>query len=163
MEVLAAKPAGNEQLANFYVERFLPMYARLTMHGWRKDLLKIRTPIRIHLCQGSTNRGARAKLRTRPRRLRSASRKPAPPAASLVSTSRTLFCLPQFFSSPARRENSSSDVSVPSHLASPPRFSSLLSFARPCFLYEIRHSLLRALAQMSSFFLGSPLPGAGTC
>src|SRR5437867_13324350 len=59
MEVLAAKPAGNEQLANFYVERFLPMYARLTMHGWRKDLLKIQMPIRIHLCQGSTNRGAR--------------------------------------------------------------------------------------------------------
>src|SRR5437762_1520149 len=43
------------------------MCARLTMHGWRKDLLKIRTPIRIHLCQGSTNRGARAKLRTRPK------------------------------------------------------------------------------------------------
>ena len=69
LEVLAAKQAGNEQLANFYVERFLPMYARLTMHGWRKDLLKIQMPIRIHLCQGSTNRGARAKLRTRPRRL----------------------------------------------------------------------------------------------
>src|SRR5438034_11256186 len=41
------------------------MCARLTMHGWRKDLLKTRTPLRIHLCQGSTNRGARAKRRDR--------------------------------------------------------------------------------------------------
>src|SRR5436190_23283123 len=87
---------------------FHPMCARLTTHGWPKGLLKIQTPTRILLCRNYTKCRERAKPPRLTLRLHVACRKRATPAAFPVSTSRTLFCLPQCFFSPVRRENSSS-------------------------------------------------------
>ena len=94
MQLLAAQEAGDEKLVNV----FPPMCARLMTPGYNRSPLKIQVPIRIPLCQSSINRAGRAKPTTRPRRLQPASRK------------RTLFCLPRCFSSPARRESSSSSA-----------------------------------------------------
>jgi hypothetical protein len=78
-----------------------------TMHVYRNGM-----PIRIHLRQSATSRVGCAKLPTRTQKLRKARRKPAGPATFPVSTSQTLFCLPQCFSSPARPANSSSSACV---------------------------------------------------
>ena len=45
-----------------------PMSGRPTMPGWRRNLLKIRRPIRIRLCRISTSCAARARLRNRVRK-----------------------------------------------------------------------------------------------
>src|SRR5256886_17582699 len=84
------------------------MCARLTTHGWPKGLLKIQTPIRIHLYRNYTKCRERVKLPRLTLRLHVAWRKRATQATFPVSTSRTLFYLPQCFSSPAPQESSSS-------------------------------------------------------
>ena len=94
---------------------FRPMCARLTMHGWRRSLLKIRKPIRTLSCRTSTKCEERARPPRPTLRLQAACRHRATPAAFPVNTSRTLFCLPQCFSSPAPRESSSSAGCASSH------------------------------------------------
>src|SRR5205809_7591745 len=58
-----------------------------------------------------------------------------------VSTSRTLFCLPQCSSLPVRRESLSSSACVQWLSSLPSRSSYLRSYGRPCFLYELLHEL----------------------
>src|SRR5437667_1759883 len=57
-----------------------------------------------------------------------------------VNISRTLFCLPRCFSSPVRREGSSSAGCVLWHLSSPSLFSSLQSCGRQCFHGEMNNA-----------------------
>src|SRR6267378_6806202 len=112
------------------------MRVRLTTHGWPKGLLKIQTPIRIHLYRNYTKCRERARPPRLTQRLRAVSKKRAGPATFPVSTSRTLFCLPQCFSSPARQESSSSSACVHWLSSSPLPCSSLRSYGRPSFRCE---------------------------
>jgi hypothetical protein len=62
MQVLAAKQAGNEQLANFYVERF-PPDARKAYDAWLAERpFENPTPIRILSSRTSTKYEGRVKL-----------------------------------------------------------------------------------------------------
>src|SRR5512132_2236302 len=121
---------------------FHPIYARLTTHGWRRSLLKIRRPIRTLSCRTSTKCGERAKPPRPTPRLQAACGKLATPAAFPVNTSRTLFCLPQCFSSPVPRESSSSAGCVSSHSLLPWRYSRLPLCGRRCFRDEPVHKLV---------------------
>src|SRR6266480_2838568 len=124
MELLAAQQAGNEKLVNFYAQRFPP----------------------------DVHKAYDAWLAQKPFENPNADPHPFVPrlyeaqATFPVSTSRTLFCLPQSSSLPVRRESLSSSACVQWLSSLPSRSSYLRSYGRPCFLYEIRHSLLRAFA-----------------
>jgi hypothetical protein len=108
MQMLAAQQAGNERLATSTSSVFRPMHVRLTTHGWPKSPLKIQTPIHILLCRDCTKCGGRARPPRLAPTLQTACRKLAAPETYPVNTSRTPFCLPQYFSSPAHQENLSS-------------------------------------------------------
>src|SRR5438094_10335026 len=112
------------------------MCARLTTHGWPKGLLKIQTPTSIHLYRNYTKCREPVKLPRLTLRLHVAWRKRATRATFPVSTSRTLFCLPQCFSSLARQESSSSSACVHWLSFSPLPCSSLRSYGRRCFQCE---------------------------
>ena len=132
MELLAAQQAGNEKLANFYANVFRPMCAKLTTRGWRRSLLKIRRPIRTLSCRTSTKCGERARPPRPTPRLQTACRHRATPAVFPVNTSRTLFCLPQCFSSPVPRESSNSAGCVSSRSLLQWRFSYLPLCGQSC-------------------------------
>ena len=127
MEFLAAQQEGNEKLANFYAERF-PPDVRKAYDAWlaQKPFENPNADPTLS-CRTSTKCGERARPPRPTRRLQAACRHRATPAAFLVNTSRTLFCLPQCFSSPVPRESSSSAGCASSHLLLRWRFSYLPS------------------------------------
>src|SRR6476620_4105710 len=121
---------------------FHPICARLTMRGWRRSRLKIRRPIRTLSCRTSTKCGERARPPRPTLRLQVACRHRATPAMFPVNISRTLFCLPQCFSSPAPRESSSSVGCVSSRSLLLLRFSYLPLCRQSCSRGEPVHKLV---------------------
>src|SRR4029434_8697899 len=112
------------------------MCARLTTHGWPKDLLKIQTPIRIHLCRNFTKCGEPARPPRPTLKLQVTFTQRAAPATLPGSTSRTPFCLPRCFSSPAHQESLSSAGCVLLHSLLLWRYSRLPLCGRRCFRDE---------------------------
>ena len=125
MEFLAAKHDGNEKLANFYVERF-PPDVRKAYDAWLAQKPFENPKADPHPFVPNLYEVRERARPPRPTlRLQAACRHRATPAAFPVNTSRTLFCLPQCFSSPAPRESSSSAECVSSHSLLLWRFSYL--------------------------------------
>ena len=140
MQLLAAQQAGNENLVKFYAERVShPTCARLTTHGWRRTPLKIRTPTRTLLCRTSTKYAEHTRPPRPTLRQQVACTQRATPAMFPVNTSRTLFCLPQCFSSPVPRENSSSAGCASLHSFLLWLCSRLRLFGRQCSQREMPH------------------------
>ena len=112
MQLLAAQQAGNEKLANFYAERF-PPDVRKAYDAWlaQKPFENPSADPHPFVPRLYEPRGARDAADATAKA--AISQKEAAMLATFPpSTSRTLFCLPQSFSLPARRESSSSSACV---------------------------------------------------
>lgn len=137
MQLLAAQQAGNEKLVNFYVERF-PPDVRHAYDAWlaQKPLENPNADPHPFVPNLYEPRG-HVKRPTRPRRRRPVSSRRVKPATFPDSTSRTLFYLPQFFSSPARPASSSSSACAQWRSLSRSRSLYLRSCGRRCFRCDV--------------------------